>query len=92
MDACPAALTVARRVHRCRALQDKFVVVVACPFGFPQFLRLGVGVFSKVGASIGVGACGMHAKDEVWIVRVEETAVALRDFGHGGGVEVLVWV
>ena len=22
----------------------------------------------------------------------EETAIALMDFGHGGGVEVLVWV
>jgi hypothetical protein len=70
-------------------LQDKFAVVVARTFGFPQFLRFSVGVFSKVNASIGVGACGMHGTDEVWVAGVEETAIALMDFGHGGRVEVL---
>jgi hypothetical protein len=73
-------------------LQNQFAVVVACPFGFPQFLRFSVGVFSKVNASISVRACGMHGTDDVWVAAVEETAIALRDFGHGGGVEVLVWV
>ena len=89
MDGYPAALTVARRVHRCRALQNQFAVVVARPFGFPQFIRFSVRVFSKVNASIGVRACGMHGTDEVWIAAVEETAIALMDFGHGEGVEVL---
>ena len=64
-------------------MQNQFAVVVACPFGFPQFLRLGVGVFSKVGASVRVGSCGMHGTDEVWVAAVEETGIALRDFGHG---------
>jgi len=73
-------------------LQDKFAVVVARAFGFPEFIRFGVEVFSKVGASVGVGARGMHGTDEVWVAGVEETALALRDFGHSGGVEVLVWV
>jgi hypothetical protein len=54
MDACPKVLTVARRVHRCGPLQDKFAVVVARAFGFPEFIRFGVRVFLKVGASVGV--------------------------------------
>jgi hypothetical protein len=49
-----AALTVARRVHRCQALQDKFAVVVACTLGFPEFIGFGIRVFLKVGASVGV--------------------------------------
>ena len=73
-------------VHRCRALQDKFAVVVACTLGFPEFLGFRVRVFLKVGASFRVGACGMHGTDEVWVARVEETAIALREFGHGGRV------
>jgi hypothetical protein len=73
-------------------LQNQFAVVVACPFGFPQFLRFGVGVFSKVNASISVRACGVDGTDEVWVACVEETSIALREFGHGGGIEVLVWV
>ena len=73
-------------------LQDKFVAIVGRPFGFPQFLWFRIGVFSKVNASISVRACGMHGTDDVWVAAVEETAIALRDFGHGGGVEVLVWV
>jgi len=32
----------------------------------------------------------MDGTDEVWVAGQEETAIALRDFGHGGGVEVLV--
>jgi hypothetical protein len=73
-------------------LQNQFAVVVARAFGFPQFFRFRVGFFLKVNASIGVRACGMHGTDEVWVAGVEETAIALRDFGHSGGVEVLVWV
>jgi len=73
-------------------LQNQFAVVVGRPFGFPQFLRFGVGVFSKVNASIGVRACGMQSTDEVWVAAVEEAAIALRDFGHGGALGVLVWV
>jgi len=73
-------------------LQNQFAVVIACPFGFPQFIGFGIRVFLKVGASVGVGACGMHGTDEVWVARVEETAIALMDFGQGGRVEVLVWV
>jgi hypothetical protein len=73
-------------------LQDKFAVIVACTLGFPEFLRFNVGVFSKVNASIGVRARGMDGTDEVWVAGVEETAIALMDFGHGEGVEVLVWV
>jgi hypothetical protein len=34
----------------------------------------------------------MHGTDEVWVAAVEETAIALREFGHGKGVGVLVWV
>ena len=34
----------------------------------------------------------MHGTDEVWVAGQEETAIALMNFGHGGGVEVLVWV
>jgi hypothetical protein len=34
----------------------------------------------------------MDCTDKVWVAGVEETAIALRDFGHGKGVEVLVWV
>jgi len=71
-------------------LQNQFAVVVGRPFGFPQFIRFSVGVFSKVGASVGVGACGMDGTDQVWVAVVEETAIALRDFGHGEGIEVLV--
>ena len=59
-------------------MQDKFAVVVACTFGFPQFIRCGVGVFSKVGASVGVGARGMDGTDEVWVAGVEETADRIR--------------
>jgi hypothetical protein len=44
-------------------LQDKFFAIIARPFGFPQFLWFGVRVFSKVNASIGVGACGMDGTD-----------------------------
>jgi len=73
-------------------LQDEFAVVVACPFGFPQFLRFSVRVFSKVGASIGVRACGMHGTDEVWVANVQNAAIAFGDFGHGGAGWVLVWV
>jgi len=73
-------------------LQDKFVAIVACTFGFPQFLWFSIGVFSKVNASISVRTCGMHGTDEVWVVGVEETAIALREFGHGGRIGVLVWV
>jgi len=73
-------------------LQDKFAVVVARTFGFPQFLRLSVRVFLKVNASISAGACGMDGTDEVWVAGKEETAIALWEFGHSGGVEVLVWV
>jgi len=73
-------------------LQNQFAVVVGSPFGFPQFLRFSVRVFSKVNASVCVRARGMHGTDEVWVAGVEETAMALRDFGHGGRVEVLVWV
>jgi hypothetical protein len=73
-------------------LQNQFAVVVGRPFGFPQFLRFSIRVFLKVGASVGVGARGMHGTDEVWVAAVEETAIALMDFGHGEGVEVLVWV
>ena len=62
MGACPAALNVARRVHRCRALQDKFVAIVACSFGLPEFIRFSVRVFLKVGASVRVGACGWTAQ------------------------------
>jgi len=50
------------------------------------------GVLLKVGASVGVGACGVDGTDEVWVAGVEETAIALMDFGHGGGVEVWAWV
>jgi len=32
----------------------------------------------------------MHGTDKVWVAGVEQAAIALRDFGHGGGVEVLV--
>jgi len=28
----------------------------------------------------------MHGTDEVWVAGVEEAAIALRDFGHGGSV------
>jgi len=28
----------------------------------------------------------MHSTDEVWIAAVEEAAIALRDFGHGGAL------
>jgi hypothetical protein len=73
-------------------LQDEFAVVVGRAFGFPQFIGFGVGVFSKVGSSIGVKACGMHGTDEVWVAAVEKTAHALGEFGHGGGVEVLIRV
>ena len=73
-------------------MQNQFAVVVGSPFGFPQFLRFSVRVFLKVGASVGVGACGVDGTDEVWVAAVEETAIALMDFGHGGGIEVLVWV
>jgi len=73
-------------------LQNQFAVVVARAFGFPQFLRRGVGVCSEVKASVGVGACGMHGTNEVGVAAVQETAIALMDFGHGGGIEVLVWV
>jgi hypothetical protein len=69
-------------------LQNEFAVVVACPFGFPQFIRFGVRVFSKVNASIGVRTCGMHGTDEVRVAGVEEAAIALREFGHGGWVGV----
>ena len=34
----------------------------------------------------------MDCTDEVWVAAVEETAIALREFGHDGGVKVLVWV
>jgi hypothetical protein len=34
----------------------------------------------------------MHGTDEVWVAAVEEAAIALRDFGHGGALGVLVWV
>ena len=34
----------------------------------------------------------MHGTDEVWVAGKEETAIALMEFGHGGSVEVLVWV
>jgi hypothetical protein len=30
----------------------------------------------------------MHGTDEVWVVRVEETAIAFGEFGHDGGVAV----
>jgi hypothetical protein len=73
-------------------LQDEFAVVVARAFGFPQFLRWSVGVFSEVKASIGVGACRMDGTDEVGVAGIEETAIALWEFGHGGRVGVLVWV
>ena len=33
----------------------------------------------------------MHGTDEVWVAGKEETAIALREFGHGKGVGVLVW-
>ena len=29
----------------------------------------------------------MHGTDEVWVAAVEETAIALRDFGRGGALE-----
>jgi hypothetical protein len=73
-------------------LQNQFAVVVARAFGFPQFLQRRVGVFLKIGASVRVGTCGMDGTDEVWVAGKEETAIALMDFGHGKGVEVLVWV
>jgi hypothetical protein len=81
-------------------LQNKFAVVVACPFGFPEFIRFGVGVFLKVGASIGIKACGMHGTDEVWVAGKEEAAMATPrltpthsgSLGMAGRVEVLVWV
>ena len=44
-------------------LQDKFAVVVARPFWFPQFLGCGVGVFSEVGASVGGRALWMDGAD-----------------------------
>jgi hypothetical protein len=69
-------------------LQDKFAVVVARALWFPQILGCGVGVFSKVGASIGVGACGMNGTDEVSVAGIKQTARAFREFGHGGGVAV----
>jgi hypothetical protein len=34
----------------------------------------------------------MHGTDKVGVAGVKETLIALMDFGHGGGVEVLVWV
>ena len=34
----------------------------------------------------------MDGTDEVWVAGVEETASAFGEFGHGKGVEVLVWV
>jgi hypothetical protein len=73
-------------------LQDKFAAIVACPFGFPQFLGFGIRVFLKLGASVRVGARRVSGTDEVWVAGVEETAIALMDFGHGGGVGVLAWV
>jgi hypothetical protein len=30
----------------------------------------------------------MHGTDEVWVARVEETAIAFGEFGHDGGVAV----
>jgi len=80
---------VSTAAGRCRISSPP---ALACTLGFPQFLRLGFGVFLKVGASVGVGACGMYGTDEVWVAAVEETAITLMEFGHGGGVEVLVWV
>ena len=71
-------------------LQDKFAVVVGRAFGFPQFLRFGIGVFSKVNASVSVGACGMHGTDEVWVTGKEEAAMAFGKFGHGGRVGLYV--
>jgi len=73
-------------------LQNQFAVVVGCTFWFPEFIGFGIRVFLKVGTSGVVGARGMHGTDEVWVAGVEETAIALMDFGHGGRVEVLVWV
>jgi hypothetical protein len=63
-------------------LQDKFAVVVAPSFWSPQFIGFGVRIFSKVNASVRVGARRMHGTDEVWVAAVEETAIALRKFGH----------
>jgi hypothetical protein len=34
----------------------------------------------------------MHGTDEVGVAGKEETAIAFGEFGHSGGVEVLVWV
>jgi hypothetical protein len=65
-------------------LQNQFAVVIARTFGFPQFIGFGIRVFLKVGASVGVGACGVDGTDEVWVAAVEETAIALREFGHDG--------
>lgn len=67
VDGYPRVLAAARGVHRCRALQDEFAVVVAWPFGLPQVIGFSVGVFSKVNASISVRACGMDGTDEVWV-------------------------
>jgi hypothetical protein len=64
-------------------LQDKFATIVACTFGFPEFLGFSVRVFLKVGASVAGEVCGMDCTDEVWVAGLEETAIALRDFGHG---------
>jgi len=37
----------------------------------------------KVGATVAGEAWGIDCTDEVWVAGVEETAHALRDFGHG---------
>jgi hypothetical protein len=44
-------------------LQDKFAPIVACTLGFPEFIGFGIRVFLKVGASVGVLACGVDGTD-----------------------------
>jgi hypothetical protein len=71
-------------------VDDEFPRVVARSLGFPQLLYFGVGVESEVQARVSPGPRWMHGTDYVGVMRVEETAIALLEFGHSSDTQVPV--
>lgn len=68
-----------------RRMGNQLIPIPAIPLRCPKLpiFSLQIGIFSKIQALVTLHAIGVNATNNVNRTRVEKTAIALFDFGHG---------